>query len=160
MWCKLSTNFVVIDQYWCEVNDRTPIYVDWDFNSWFAQPNMPCPTRFEHEHIQTWLLLLNMRDDLHPIDTIRLLAVIKHYVDTWFLYIYDMVSRSHRWQRHSKGSLVKSITSLPSAVPTTKQRVRWLTADQHLITNFANRCNSHIRLVSIIAMAGSKEQTD
>ena len=38
--------------------------------------------------------------------------------------------------------------------------VRWLTADQHLITNFANRCNSHIRLVSIIAMAGSKEQTD
>ena len=88
MWCKLSTNFVVIDQYWCEVNDRTPIYVDWDFNSWFAQPNMPCPTRFEHEHIQTWLLLLNMRDDLHPIDTIRLLAVIKHYVDTWFLYIW------------------------------------------------------------------------
>ena len=62
--------------------------MDWDFNSWFAQPNMPCPTRFEHEHIQTWLLLLNMRDDLHPIDTIRLLAVIKHYVDTWFLYIW------------------------------------------------------------------------
>ena len=70
------------------VHDREPIYVDWDFNSWWvAQPSIPCPTHFEHEHTQSWLLLLDMRDDLHPIDTITLLAVIEHYVDTWFLYI-------------------------------------------------------------------------
>ena len=77
-----------------------------------------------------------------------------HRTLCWHLiFIYYMVSRSRRWQRRSKESLVKSIPSLPSAVPTTKQRVRWLTTDQHLITNCANHCNSDIRLVQIPFLA-------
>ena len=81
------------------VNDRKPIYVDWDFNSWWvAQPSIPYPTHFEHEHTQSWLLLLDMKDDFAPDWYHNTVAC--HRTLCWHLiYMFYMVSRSRRWQR-------------------------------------------------------------
>ena len=96
-----------------------------------------------------WLLVLGTKEKEFTSGNISFISFIRFICFIYFIWFQKVAADRDR----SKSSLVKSIPTLPSAVPTTKRRVRWLTSDQHLIANRADRCNSDIRLVQIPFLA-------